>query len=459
MKNESKILAYLSGNLNDQDTVAMQEWIALSDQNKRDFEATKKLFDLSENERSFTPDLEAAWRKVASKTVEQSNTSISWVYKMAAAIVLVAGIALLTNRYQEPDLISYSTGENEIKEIKLRDGSVIWLNENSIFEYPVSFEDDERTVRLKGQAFFDIERDVTRPFQILGQQTNVMVLGTSFDLVSTPQYSNVNVVSGKVSMSLSDDASKEVTLTKGKQASFKNNVLKLESSFNENASAWMTNSFVFKSTPLLEVVEALASHFDQEIEVHHSIWFQKPFEGILKYADKIDANLIVMGSKGHSEFEEILIGSNTEKVVRRSKRPVIVIKRDDKKFKLKNLVFASSFKKDNKEVFKKFLDFANQFNSKIHLLKVNTPSRFESTSDATEKIKEFIDDYKMPKHSINIYNDTSIQGGILNFSRDINADLIALSTHGRSGLVHLFSASVTKRLSKKALKPMLTIKI
>ena len=65
----------------------------------------------------------------------------------------------------------------------------------------------------------------------------------------------------------------------------------------------------------------------------------------------------------------------------------------------------------------------------------------------------------MPKHSINIYNDTSIEKGILNFSRDINADLIALSTHGRSGLSHLFSASVTKNLSKNALKPMLTIKI
>lgn len=198
--------------------------------------------------------------------------------------------------------------------------------------------------------------------------------------------------------------------------------------------------------------------FNDSIEVHHSIWFQKPFEGIIKYADKIDADLILMGSKGHSEFEEILIGSNTEKVVRTSKKPVIVVKKDDKKFKLKNLVFASNFKNDNSEVFNKFLNFANEFNSKIHLLKVNTPSKFESTHNAKEKIKTFIKDYEMPKYSINIYNDTSIQRGILNFSKDINADLICLSTHGRSGLSHLFSPSVTKKLSKKALKPMLTIK-
>jgi nucleotide-binding universal stress UspA family protein len=204
------------------------------------------------------------------------------------------------------------------------------------------------------------------------------------------------------------------------------------------------------------ILEFKENFFSETIEVHHSIRFENPHQGIIKYADKIDADIIIMGSKGHSDFEEILIGSNTEKVVRTSTRPVIIVKKDCKKFKIKNLVFASNFKK---EVFRKFLDFANQFNSKIHLLKVNTASNFESTRDAKEKIKEFIKEYKLPKHSINIYNDTSIEKGILNFSRDIDADLIALSTHGRSGLSHLFSSSVTKILSKKALKPMLTIKI
>jgi nucleotide-binding universal stress UspA family protein len=209
-----------------------------------------------------------------------------------------------------------------------------------------------------------------------------------------------------------------------------------------------------------KIIEFKDTFFPETTEVHHSIRFQNPHQGILKYADKIDADLIIMGSKGHSDFEEILIGSNTEKVVRTSTRPVIVVKKDSKKFKMKNLVFASSFKnEDKKEVFRKFLDFANQFNSKIQLLKVNTPSNFESTHDAKEKIKEFIKDFQLPKYSINIYNDVSIEKGILNFSRDINADLIALSTNGRSGLSHLFSASVTKKLSKKALKPMLTIKV
>lgn len=208
------------------------------------------------------------------------------------------------------------------------------------------------------------------------------------------------------------------------------------------------------------ILEFKTRFFNDKIEVHYSIRFQNPHQGILKYADKIEADLIIMGSKGHSDFEEILIGSNTEKVVRTSKAPVIVVKKDNDKFKMKNLVFASSFKnEDKKEVFKKFLDFANHFKSGIHLLKVNTPSRFESTQEATKKIKNFIKEFNLPKYSINIYNDASIEKGILNFSKEIDADIIALSTHGRSGLSHLFSASVTKTLSKKALKPILTIKV
>ncbi|WP_405568271.1 universal stress protein [Polaribacter sp. Asnod6-C07] len=208
------------------------------------------------------------------------------------------------------------------------------------------------------------------------------------------------------------------------------------------------------------MLEFKEKFFHKKTEVNHIIKLQNPHEGILKYADKINADLIVMGSKGHSNFEEILIGSNTEKVVRTSKVPVIVVKRDNEKFRMRNLVFASSFKnEDKKAVFKKFLDFANHFKSEIHLLKVNTPSRFESTQEATEKITNFIKDFDLPKYSINIYNDATINKGILNFSKDIDTDLIALSTHGRSGLSHIFSVSVTKTLSKKALKPILTIRV
>jgi len=208
-----------------------------------------------------------------------------------------------------------------------------------------------------------------------------------------------------------------------------------------------------------KVLDFKNTFFNEDTQVEYIIKLNSPFEGILKYAHKIDIDLIIMGSKGHSEFEEIIIGSNTEKVVRSSKTPVLVVKKDSKKLKLNKLVFASNFKRENKEVFVKFIKFASIFNSKIYLLKVNTPSNFERTSDSQQKIKDFISEFNLPKYKIKIYNDTSVEKGILNFSSDIDADLIALSTHGRSGLAHLFTGSVIKNIYENALTPMLTVKV
>ena len=208
-----------------------------------------------------------------------------------------------------------------------------------------------------------------------------------------------------------------------------------------------------------KILDIKERFFSEGCNVKYAIRFQDPYDGIRDYSKKIGADLIIMGSQGVSDFEEMIIGSNTEKIVRTSDIPVIVVKTDAEKFKLKNLVFASDFKDDKKEAFGKFLKFANEFNSKIHLLKVNTPGKFESSFDTREKIQNFIGESELPKHTINVYNDTSVVKGVTNFSREINADLIALSTHGRSGLSSLFNGSITKSVSKTVLRPVITFKL
>lgn len=208
-----------------------------------------------------------------------------------------------------------------------------------------------------------------------------------------------------------------------------------------------------------KLLHFIDTNFSKNTNVDYFIKLNTPYKGILKHAEKMDTDLIIMGYRGHSEFEEIVIGSNTEKVVRSSKRPVIVVKKDFENFKFKNIVLASNFKEENKETFLKFVDFANIFNSKIHLLKVNTPSNFNKTTDSKNIIKKFISNFNFLKYEIKIYNDISVEKGILNFSNEINADLICLSTHGRSGLAHLFNGSIVRKLTKNALKPMLTVKI
>ncbi len=208
-----------------------------------------------------------------------------------------------------------------------------------------------------------------------------------------------------------------------------------------------------------KIIHLTNTFFDSDHIIKYSIKFENPFEGIRNYTQKNDINLIVMGSKGVSDFEEMIIGSNTEKVVRTSNIPVVVVKTDNDKFKFKKLVFASNFDDENKAAFVDFLAFAKKFNSQIHLLKINTISNFESSYTTHKKIKDFVKGFNLKRKTITIYNDASVVKGIINFAKEIDADVIALTTHGRSGLSSLFNGSVAKSVSKNVLRPVITFKI
>ena len=114
-----------------------------------------------------------------------------------------------------------------------------------------------------------------------------------------------------------------------------------------------------------------------------------------------------------------LIGSIAKKVARNLKIPVLSVNKDPKDLKIKELVFASNFEEENRKSFEVLLDFSQQFESKIHLLNVNTMNRFKSTRRAKQKMKDFLQKYETPKHSINVYNDDSIEKGVLNFSKKL----------------------------------------
>jgi nucleotide-binding universal stress UspA family protein len=101
----------------------------------------------------------------------------------------------------------------------------------------------------------------------------------------------------------------------------------------------------------LAAIEAKLAHADFEFST--KLIFGNPYAGISKEVAEFDANLIVMGSKGSSGLEELLIGSNTEKVVRNATCPVITIKDKRDVNDIKTIVFASDFSKESATVISK----------------------------------------------------------------------------------------------------------
>jgi nucleotide-binding universal stress UspA family protein len=196
------------------------------------------------------------------------------------------------------------------------------------------------------------------------------------------------------------------------------------------------------------------------IPVYENVMTDTPVEGISDFAKKNNIDFIVMGSHGTSGLEEFFVGSNTEKVVRSSTIPVLVIKQPAEKFKIEKVVIAGKYEGTNIKEFKKVMDFIKIFDPEIYLVRINTISNFKSTKELEEVFDKFlkkIPEYKCLKPVI--YNDYTVQEGIFNFADKVNADLIALATRGRQGIMHFLTDSITERVVNAAQRNILTIKV
>lgn len=215
----------------------------------------------------------------------------------------------------------------------------------------------------------------------------------------------------------------------------------------------------YKNKAIGNLEKLMDSKYLKGINVSEAIEFKKAYEGILDASEKNNVDLIVMGSHGTSGFDELLVGSNAEKVVRLSKIPVLVVKKEAKEFKASNFVFASDFSKETRKPFRKMIEFAKIFDSNLYLVMICTPNSFKTTNESERIIRDFVADFDIENYSSHIYNDTNIENGIVNFANSVDADLIGICNHGRTGLSHFFNGSISEDLVNHAVRPIITFKI
>lgn len=202
--------------------------------------------------------------------------------------------------------------------------------------------------------------------------------------------------------------------------------------------------------------------FLQGIDYEEAVQNHLDFNGIIDSAHKHNADLIVMGSHGATGLREVFVGSNTEKVVRTSDVPVLVVKNQSETFDVKNFVFSSGLDAEDAPSFTKAYKLSQEWNAKLHLVFINTSGRgFLTTKQIDEKFESFLEsvDYDAENITTNIYNDDSVEEGILNFSKKVNADLVGIPTHGRKGLAHFIKDSIGEGVANHSEIPVMTFKI
>lgn len=198
--------------------------------------------------------------------------------------------------------------------------------------------------------------------------------------------------------------------------------------------------------------------FMEGLELRKFMLRQMSLTDMFKNEHLAHADLVVMGTHGAKGIKGI-VGSNTQKVVRQAPMPVLVIKQHIEDLELRDVVYASNFSPLDVEKFDAFRPLLDLFNVKVHLVKVNTPKTFERSDDSHRAIDAFLQRHELKRYTATIYNDLSIEEGVLNFARSIDADLVAMATHGRTGFFHVVNGSLTEDIVNHTAFPVLSVKL
>ena len=164
----------------------------------------------------------------------------------------------------------------------------------------------------------------------------------------------------------------------------------------------------------------------------------------------------------HSDHDGIFTGSNTEKVVRYSDTPVLVVKSKPEAVNFEHIVLATDFTEKSVSSVKHAQELLSQLSEKVTFLHINLPNLgFLSTDEIDEKIADFLKLAKLKETDTNIarMSDHTVEDGVLSYANSHDVDAVAMITHGRKGLSHFFGGSISEDMVNHTKFPVITFKL
>lgn len=179
-------------------------------------------------------------------------------------------------------------------------------------------------------------------------------------------------------------------------------------------------------------------------------------QSILRIIDEYAIDLVVMGTQGVSGMRELFIGSNTEKIVRKSPVPVFAIHEKLDITSIKNIVFPTNLDPSQSALIEKIKVLQNFFKATLHILYVSVPENLISDAEIMVSLKNFATFYQLENFTVNIRHSQIEQNGIIKFASIIPASIIAMATQGHTGVAHLLSGSIAEDVVNHAHEPIWT---
>lgn len=320
------ILSVLTNEATKEEKELLACWLNESENNKHEYERIKQLhasFLIKPKQQLYNTDY--AWKNVYKQTVGRKkfifSTKIRWCAAVVIPFILVGLHLLYTNpeikpiavieQFDQPTLLldngkkialgekAFSMHQHNIKienkpdnklvyelsdskpesnitknhlvipkgknyQLVLSDGTRIWLNSESELIYPTTFGKEKREITLIGEAFFEVAKDVNKPFYVQTNGVSIKVLGTSFNVSCYEGDKTINTTLVEGSVSIETLHGKQQVISPSEQLIYnkENNDIELEKVDTDLYTSWVQGEYIFKDTPLKEMMTKLERWHD-----------------------------------------------------------------------------------------------------------------------------------------------------------------------------------------------------
>jgi transmembrane sensor len=267
------LVKYLLGEASPGERTGVEQWLAGGEDRRRLLSQLKLVLEESGRLKAPESDEEQAWQRfrqriAATRVPVKKKRSFFTPLRVAAVFVLLAGLALWVYFSQQNKPVQTLAVQSHDKVVTdtLPDGSMVTLNRNSTLSYKEKFKGDIRSVALKGEAFFDVRPDKSKPFVVQVNDVTVKVVGTSFNIKAEGGKTEVIVESGIVQVTR---GGKTIELRPKQKVRLEtqDTTLVKEEVKDGLHNYYRSREFVCDNTPLWKLVEVLNEAYGVRIEI------------------------------------------------------------------------------------------------------------------------------------------------------------------------------------------------
>lgn len=318
---EDIINKFLLGECSEGELKEVNTWINESDENARQFFRMEEIYYLGKdnfaaNEKKTDRAQKKLHERISAEKFNQKKVirMHTWMKYAAVVIFLIltgTGAEIWFHKLAINNDLMVVSSNGTVKEVKLPDGTKVWLNELATLKYPREFSNNERKVFLDGEAYFEVTKNPEKPFIVQSDIMSVKVLGTTFNFKSGKVHSlaEASLIEGRIEVRGNREEGL-ITLFPGQKAELDCTtgrlvVKQVNTKFD---AVWHNNLIPFEKSTIDSIAEALERFYNVKIILSPDMNITSTYSGVLKRKDSIES--VLKSLKNAIPIQYKIVGNN-----------------------------------------------------------------------------------------------------------------------------------------------------